>query len=76
MRNIMFLLLVIGVFTLVIGINAWVNSVSNTEVVSVFMGLIFGISITILGGAILLIDAIILTFYLLRKKRAKTLAKV
>ena len=72
----MFLLLVIGVFTLVIGINAWVNSVGNTEVVSVFMGLIFGISITIAGGTILLIDAIILTFYLLRKKRAKTLAKV
>lgn len=75
MRILIGLLLVLGLFFLIPGISAWVNAPSSGEFVGAFMGLTFGISFTIIGGSIILIDLIIFTIYMIRKRKKSNVTR-
>lgn len=69
MRILISLLLVLGLFFLIPGISAWVSAPNNDGIIGSFVGLSFGISFTIIGGSILLLDLIIFTIYMVRKRK-------
>lgn len=69
MRILIGLLLVLGLFFLIPGISAWVSAPNNDGIIGSFVGLSFGISFTIIGGSILLLDLIIFTIYRVRKRK-------
>jgi len=71
MRILIGLLLVLGLFFLIPGISAWVSAPNNDGIIGSFVGLSFGISFTIIGGSILLLDLIIFTIYMVRKRKKK-----
>lgn len=73
MRILIGLLLVLGLFFLIPGISAWVSAPNNDGIIGSFVGLSFGISFTIIGGSILLLDLIIFTIYMVRKRKKETL---
>lgn len=75
MRVLMLLLGLLGIFLLASGISGWVNALSSGEVVGGFFGLIFGISFTIVGGVILVVDLIILLLYLRNQKKKEEVKK-
>ncbi|MFA5693265.1 MAG: hypothetical protein WC907_06560 [Acholeplasmataceae bacterium] len=58
-----------GLLILIPGITGWINAVNNEGAVSIFLGLTFSITITIIGGTIILIDLIIFLIYFLAKKK-------
>ena len=69
MRILIGLLLVLGLFFLIPGISAWVSAPNNDGIIGSFVGLSFGISFTIIGESILLLDLIIFTIYMVRKRK-------
>jgi len=73
MRILIGLLLVLGLFFLIPGISAWVSAPNNDGIIGSFVGLSFGISFTIIGGSILLLDLIILQSIWLGNGKKETL---
>ena len=69
MKLLRWIIFIIGIIVLAVGINAWVNSVKTKEVVSVFFGLIFGMSLTIAGGVIVLLVLVSFLISFLKKSK-------
>ncbi len=73
MRVLMTIFAIIGTLLLASGISSWIKAFGNSDIVSGFFGLTFGITFTIVGGIILVVDLFLLFFYLRRKKKNQSI---
>lgn len=62
-RIIMFIFFALGLIGLVIGVNSLLNAIYTNE----FFGFVFGVTVTVISGIIIIVDLIILILYLKKK---------
>jgi len=67
-KVIMIILLIVGAFLTYLGVNIYIDAINQQDVIGTPFGMIFGLSIAIIGGGTLLFDLIVLIIYLLRQR--------